>query len=82
METARPIYLSTYGAVHLLPPKPRKMKPTESRRYVSTMVTMKLSVMMMYEITIRSAQNARARDVPGFVKKADVLAASIKAAAI
>ena len=32
METARPMYRSVYGAVHRLPPKPRKMKPTETTR--------------------------------------------------
>jgi hypothetical protein len=32
METARPMYRSVYGAVHLLPPKPRKMNPTDTTR--------------------------------------------------
>lgn len=38
-----------------------------------------LSALRMYEITIRRAANASASDVPGFVKKADVLAPSISA---
>src|ERR1700691_2011041 len=32
IETARPMYRSVYGAVHRLPPKPRKMKPTDTTR--------------------------------------------------
>jgi hypothetical protein len=32
METARPMYRSVYGAVQRLPPKPRKMKPTDTTR--------------------------------------------------
>jgi len=32
IETARPMYRSVYGAVHRLPPKPRKMNPTDTTR--------------------------------------------------